>query len=68
MDEYRSCTKLDWTNPRQGWTKIGLDENRLEENRLDQNELDEKQGTDISYFIPYRNSKFYLAIKKSCFW
>ena len=30
MDEYRSSTKVDWTNP-------GLDENRL-----DQYELDEK--------------------------
>ena len=35
MEDYRSSTKEDWTNP-------GLDENRLDENHLEQNELDEK--------------------------
>ena len=51
MDDYRSLTKVDWTNPGldensvgqiQVWTKTVLSKMWLDENRLDQNELNEK--------------------------
>ena len=40
MDDYRSWTKVDWTNP--GLGENSVDKMWLDENRLDQNELDEK--------------------------